>query len=95
MRPCANYCLGVTRACLSHLADLDGEWNGYVEALLQLAARLKTSFNVESVVDSIDIKISEAIMNFQENGIPVSQRVSPQPRLFPLNIHCLVETAVQ
>jgi hypothetical protein len=39
--------------------------------------RLLGPFNIEMVVEPIDIKISEAIMNFQENGHEVSQRVSP------------------
>jgi hypothetical protein len=37
--------------------------------------RLLGPFNIEMVVEPIDIKISEAIMNFQENGAEVSQRV--------------------
>jgi hypothetical protein len=37
--------------------------------------RLLGPFNIEVVVEPIDIKISEAIMNFQENGPEVSQRV--------------------
>lgn len=43
--------------------------------MMMLASRLETSFNIESVVDPIDIKISDAIMNFQENGQVVSQEV--------------------
>lgn len=78
LKPCANYCLNVMESCLSHHTELDKEWNNYIDALLMLATRLETSFNIESVVDPIDIKISEAIMNFQENGPAVSQRVSKQ-----------------
>lgn len=37
--------------------------------------RLLGPFNIEMVVEPIDIKISEAIMNFQENGAEVSQKV--------------------
>lgn len=37
--------------------------------------RLLGPFNIEMVVEPIDIKISEAIMNFQENGPDVSQKV--------------------
>jgi hypothetical protein len=43
--------------------------------------RLLGPFNIEMVVEPIDIKISEAIMNFQENGPEVSQRVSPSELL--------------
>lgn len=41
----------------------------------KICDRLLGSFNIEMVVEPIDIKISEAIMNFQENGPDVSQRV--------------------
>jgi len=63
------------KGCLAFHAELDKEWNNYIDALILLATRLETSFNIESVVDPIDIKISEAIMNFQENGVAVSQKV--------------------
>lgn len=41
----------------------------------QLAARLEGPFNIESVVDPIDVKISDAIMILQENSITVRDRV--------------------
>ena len=33
-------------------------------------------FNIEAVVEPIDIKISDAIMNFQESGYEVTQKVN-------------------
>lgn len=44
--------------------------------MLNLADRLEGPFNFESVMDPIDVKISDAIMNMQENSIHVSQKVS-------------------
>jgi hypothetical protein len=44
--------------------------------LLKIGARLEGSFNIEEVVDPIAIQISDAIMNFQENGPAVTQKVS-------------------
>lgn len=44
--------------------------------MLSLVDRLEGPFNFESVIDPIDVKISEAIMNMQENSIQVSQKVS-------------------
>lgn len=41
-----------------------------------VAQRLEGPFNIETVVDPIDVKISEAIMNFQENSQEVTERVS-------------------
>jgi hypothetical protein len=48
----------------------------YADALMKVADRLLGPFNIELVVDPIDIKISDAIMNFQENGYEISQKVN-------------------
>ena len=47
----------------------------FTDALMKVADRLLGPFNIELVVDPIDIKISDAIMNFQENGYEISQKV--------------------
>lgn len=83
-KPCSNYCLNVMRGCLAYHAELDAEWGNYIGSMLMLASRLESSFNIETVVDPIDIKISDAIMNFQENGPAVSQQLFKEcgkPRL--------------
>lgn len=46
-----------------------------LEVLMKLAERLEGSFNIESVVDPIDIKISDAIMNFQEESENINAKV--------------------
>lgn len=43
--------------------------------MLLVAERLEGLFNIESVMDPIDVKISEAIMNMQENSMQVSAKV--------------------
>lgn len=48
----------------------------FSDAMLNLVERLEGPFNFESVVDPIDVKISDAIMNMQENSMQVSQKVS-------------------
>ncbi|XP_012722288.2 glypican-4 isoform X1 [Fundulus heteroclitus] len=75
LKPCQNYCLNVMRGCLANQADLDAEWNNFLDAMHGLAERLEGPFNFESVMDPIDVKISEAIMNMQENSVQVSQKV--------------------
>ncbi|XP_077092272.1 glypican-4 [Siphateles boraxobius] len=75
LKPCKNYCLNVMRGCLANQADLDTEWNNFLDSMLGLAERLEGPFNFESVMDPIDVKISDAIMNMQENSIQVSQKV--------------------
>ncbi|CAL8356558.1 unnamed protein product [Merluccius merluccius] len=75
LKPCQNYCLNVMRGCLANQADLDTEWNNFLDAMLGLAERLEGPFNFESVMDPIDVKISDAIMNMQENSMQVSQKI--------------------
>ena len=48
-----------------------------LDALMKLADRLEGPFNIESVVGPIDVKISDAIMNFQENSETVLSKVCP------------------
>ncbi|XP_025975225.2 glypican-6 [Dromaius novaehollandiae] len=75
VKPCNNYCLNVMKGCLANQADLDTEWNLFIDAMLLVAERLEGPFNIESVMDPIDVKISEAIMNMQENSMQVSAKV--------------------
>lgn len=53
------------------------------DAMLLVAQRLEGPFNIESVMEPIDVKISEAIMNMQDNSAQVSYRVC-QLGLFPI-----------
>ncbi|XP_041055093.1 glypican-6-like [Carcharodon carcharias] len=75
VKPCNNYCLNVMKGCLANQADLDTEWNLFIDAMLLVAERLEGPFNIEAVMDPIDVKISDAIMNMQENSMQVSAKV--------------------
>ncbi|KAG8523440.1 Glypican-4 [Galemys pyrenaicus] len=75
VKPCYNYCSNIMRGCLANQGDLDIEWNNFIDAMLMVAERLEGPFNIESVMDPIDVKISDAIMNMQENSVQVSQKV--------------------
>ncbi|CAL9707383.1 unnamed protein product [Knipowitschia caucasica] len=66
--------------------------------MLNLADRLEGPFNFESVMDPIDVKISEAIMNMQENSMQVSQKVfqgcgQPKPSMAFRTKRSIKETA--
>ncbi|XP_041350171.1 glypican-6-like [Gigantopelta aegis] len=74
-KPCNNYCLNTMKGCLAYHAELNVAWNEYIDALKMLANRLEGPFNIESVVDPIDVKISDAIMNLQENSAQVSSKI--------------------
>lgn len=43
--------------------------------MLLVADRLQGPFNIESVIEPIDIKISDAIMIMQDNSMQVSAKV--------------------
>uniref|UniRef100_A0A673MSX4 Glypican-6-like n=1 Tax=Sinocyclocheilus rhinocerous TaxID=307959 RepID=A0A673MSX4_9TELE len=75
LKPCANYCQNVMRGCLANQADLDPEWNLFIDAMLLVADRLEGPFNIETVMEPIDVKISEAIMTMQDNSMQVSSKV--------------------
>uniref|UniRef100_A0A8C9WNN4 Glypican 6b n=1 Tax=Scleropages formosus TaxID=113540 RepID=A0A8C9WNN4_SCLFO len=75
LKPCVNYCLNVMKGCLANQADLDPEWNLFIDAMLQVAEKLEGPFSIESVMEPIDVKISEAIMNMQDNSVQVSSKV--------------------
>ena len=47
----------------------------FLDNLISVGERLIGPFNIEAVVEPIDIKISDAIMNFQESGYEVTQKV--------------------
>lgn len=58
-----------------------------LDAMLLVAERLEGPFNIESVMDPIDVKISEAIMNMQENSMQVSAKVFPIIVCLPVTAH--------
>lgn len=47
----------------------------FPDALDKVSDRLLGPFNIEIVVEPINIKISDAVMNFQESGTEVSKKV--------------------
>ncbi|KAJ8246868.1 hypothetical protein GJAV_G00256250 [Gymnothorax javanicus] len=84
LRPCRGFCLNVMKGCLANQADLDTEWNNFIDALVQIAEKLEGPFNMELATDSISVKVSEAIMHMQENSVSISTKVfqgcgSPRP----------------
>ncbi|XP_058120033.1 glypican-4 [Anopheles ziemanni] len=74
-KPCAPYCVNVMRGCLQGYDEVSTEWDTFVGKMERISERLLGPFNIVMVVEPIDIKISEAIMNFQENGKDISDRI--------------------
>ncbi|KAM3960138.1 glypican dally-like [Aphomia sociella] len=72
---CSRYCHNVIRGCLPVHADLNEQWDVYVDAVDKVGDRLLGPFNIAMVVEPIDIKISEAIMSFQEHNQEISKKI--------------------
>lgn len=64
-KPCSSYCVNVMKGCLQNYLELDAEWDSFVATMERVSDRLLGPFNIVMVVEPINIKISEAIMNFQ------------------------------
>ncbi|KAM6923781.1 glypican-2 [Xenentodon cancila] len=75
LRPCHSLCLNVMKGCLANQADLDTEWNNFIDALYLVSEKLEGPFNMELAADSISVKVSEAIMHMQENSVSISSKV--------------------
>ncbi|TRY99145.1 hypothetical protein DNTS_018940 [Danionella cerebrum] len=75
LKPCESICLTVMKSCLADFGLLDKEWTRFTDAMLLVTERLQGPFNIESVMEPIDVKISEAIMNLQENSMHISYQV--------------------
>ncbi|XP_007907526.1 glypican-1b [Callorhinchus milii] len=65
IKPCNNYCLNIMKGCLANQADLDSEWRNLIDSMIHVADRFDGPSNMESFVDDIDQKISEAIVNME------------------------------
>ncbi|CAG7724148.1 unnamed protein product [Allacma fusca] len=74
-KPCIQVCTKVSSGCLSGTFVMTRPWTEFITAIEGIIDRLLGPYNVEAVVEPIHIKISEAIMNFQESGPDFSQAV--------------------
>uniref|UniRef100_A0A8W7K856 Glypican n=2 Tax=Anopheles albimanus TaxID=7167 RepID=A0A8W7K856_ANOAL len=74
-KPCVPYCLNVVKGCFQSYDEVGSQWDTFVSKMERVSERLLGPFNIVMVVAPIDIKISEAIMNFQENGKDISDRI--------------------
>uniref|UniRef100_A0A182PH53 Glypican n=1 Tax=Anopheles epiroticus TaxID=199890 RepID=A0A182PH53_9DIPT len=74
-KPCESYCVNVMKGCFPSYEEVGTEWDTFVAKMERISERLLGPFNIVMVVQPIDIKISEAIMNFQENGKDISDRI--------------------
>lgn len=76
LKPCRSLCIDVMNTCLLNFISLQREWDRLIGSFERLAIRLESPFNIGEVIGPLHIKISEAIMNFQENSSAVNENVS-------------------
>lgn len=75
IKSCHGLCLNVAKGCLAHHSRLNEQWHEFIDGISDLVSRLEGPFNIESVVNPINVRISNAIMNFQDNGFEVSRKI--------------------
>ncbi|XP_074042910.1 glypican-6 isoform X2 [Leptinotarsa decemlineata] len=73
--PCSLYCTSTMQECLKYHMELSPYWDNFVDAIDKVGDRLLGPYAIEIVVEPLNIKISEAIMNFQESGADVSKKI--------------------
>ncbi|KAI5107562.1 glypican 6b precursor [Silurus meridionalis] len=87
-KPCKDYCLHVLELCLKRRLLMTDDWTRYVDEMLLLIERLEGPFNIESIMEPMDVKISDAIMSMQERTMELSYEVFQgcgQPKLLEKN----------
>lgn len=75
VKACAGFCMHTLEGCLRFHTSFNSNWDKFIDGLDKVADRLLGPFNVENVVEPLNIKISEAVMNFQESGVDVSKKI--------------------
>lgn len=75
--PCPQFCEQVVRRCIGNgtLENLNDKWKGYVLSLVDLAKKMTTTYNIETIIAPLSLHLSEAIMTFQENGKNISDHL--------------------
>lgn len=74
LKPCQTFCTDTYKSCFN-LKGVSPAWNSFVNALLDLSGKFEGPFSIENVIDPIGVKISFAIMNFQEEHDNIAKKV--------------------
>lgn len=81
------------RICVFHISELTCVLCVVTDAMLLVANRLDGPFNIESAIEPVDVRISDGIMNMQDNSMEVSAKVMQDRnlviyRMSILIVHC-------
>ncbi|XP_022670192.1 glypican-4-like isoform X3 [Varroa destructor] len=78
VKPCPAYCEAMVSDCMADVVKMNALWSKFIDTMINLASRMEKQFNIEEVVEPIDLKISEAIMNFQESHEEAIKKIYKQ-----------------
>ncbi|KAM4548002.1 glypican-1-like [Odontesthes bonariensis] len=67
VKPCSSYCCNVMKGCLANQADLDPEWQNFIDTMIQVASSFSTEPSLDVVLSTIPARIYEAVHYLQEN----------------------------
>ncbi|XP_072245149.1 glypican-1 [Leuresthes tenuis] len=67
VKPCSKYCRNVMKGCLANQADLDPEWQNFIDTMIQVASSFSTEPSLDVVLSTIPARIYEAVHYLQEN----------------------------
>lgn len=75
LKPCKPNCEWAYSKCIVNYQDFETEWNKYLDTIIQFGKRLGKQLNLENTLGSLNYKISDVIMLFQENKISITDKV--------------------
>lgn len=75
LQPCKANCEATYTKCMANYQDFEGEWNKFLNTIVQFGKRLENTLNLENTLGSINYKVSDVIMYFQEHQTPIRDRV--------------------
>ncbi|KJH45046.1 glypican [Dictyocaulus viviparus] len=74
-RPCSGLCMNVMKGCLSDWTEIDQQWNAVIDNFLKISSKLRGSQNLHYALQPLPVQFSEAVMEMQERGVTVSNKV--------------------
>jgi len=89
LKPCSKYCTNVMKGCFAYIIMIQPKWNEFINDMVALAEKLEGPFSMEAVVEPLGVKISEAVMTFQDNlgniTVKVEEKCGIPPTIDPIN----------
>lgn len=65
LKPCFKFCTDVHKGCLADISKVNVQWQSYMAVLNEILEKQTGPTNIQDVITRLNLKISFAIMNFQ------------------------------